>query len=62
MFELFEIYNENNKRVFVTKEIICLPGKEYINLMLSNKYKIKVDGRIATKKTINEIYSKKKEG
>jgi hypothetical protein len=57
MFKLFEIYNEDNKRVFSTKESVCLPDKVHVNLMMSNKYKIKVDGKIATKKLINELYS-----
>lgn len=62
MFELFEIFNEYNKRIFVTKEIICLPEKEHLNLMLLNRYKIKIDGEVATKKTINEIYTVAKKG
>ena len=59
---LFEIYNDKNKRIFITKEIACLPEKEHLDSMLTNKYKIKIDGKTATKKTINEIYSKTKKG
>ena len=55
MFNLFEIFNEHNKRIFVTKEIACLPEKEHINLMLSNRHKVKIDGKVATKKAINEL-------
>ena len=62
MFNLFEIYDENNRKVFETKEIICLPEKEHINLMLLNRYKIKIDEKVATKKTINELYSSIKKG
>lgn len=62
MFELFEIFNEKGSRVFVTKEIVCLPEKEHLNSMLLNKYKIKIDGKTATKKTINEIYSRTQKG
>lgn len=57
---LFEIYNEHNSRIFVTKYMECLPKKEYLNSMLSNRHKVKIDGKVATKKTINEIYSKAK--
>ena len=56
MFELFEIFNEYNKRVFATKEAICLPEKEHLNSMLSSRYKVKIDGKVATKKSINDIY------
>ena len=62
MFNLFEIFNEYNKRIFVTKEVECLPEKAYLNSMLANRYKIKIDGKPATKKTINEIYSNTKKG
>ena len=57
MFELFEIFNEYNRRIFVTKEAICLPDKEHLDSMLSNRYKVKIDGKVATKKSINDIYS-----
>lgn len=56
MFELFEIFNEYNKRIFVTREIACLPEIEHLNLMLSNRHKVKIDKKIATKKEINEMY------
>lgn len=62
MFELFEIFNEYNKRIFVTKEVACLPEREHLNSMLSNRYKVKIDGKIATKKIINEIYITAKKG
>lgn len=57
MFKLFEIFNEYNRRVFVTKEVVCLPEKEHLNSMLLNRYKVKIDGKVATKKSINDVYS-----
>lgn len=57
MFELFEIFNEYNKRIIFTKEVSCLPEKEHLNSMLSNRHKVKIDGKVATKKSINELYS-----
>lgn len=62
MFKLFEIFNEYNKRIFVTEEVACLPEKEHLNLMLSNRHKVKIDGKVATKKSINELYSYIKKG
>ena len=62
MFNLFEIFNEYNKRIFVTKEVACLPEKTHLNSMMANRYKVKIDGKSATKKTINEIYTKAKKG
>lgn len=62
MFNLFEIYNEDNKRIFVTEEVNYLPEKEHISSMLSNRYKVKIDGKVATKKLINELYSNIKKG
>lgn len=56
MFKLFEVYNENNERVFYTEEAICLPPKRQIDLMLKQRWKIKIDNKVASKKMINEIY------
>ena len=60
MFKLFEIFNEHDKRIFVTEEVPCLPEKEHLNSMLSNRHKVKIDGKVATKKSINELYLKTK--
>ena len=57
-FELFEIYNDKNRRVFCTNTQSCLPPKEHLDSMLKNGYKVKLDGKILTKKAINELYSK----
>ena len=56
MFKLFEVYNENSERVFYTEEKECLPSKHQIDLMLKQRWKIKIDNKTATKKIINEIY------
>lgn len=57
-FELFEIYNDKNRRVFCTNGQSCLPQKEHLDSMLKNGYKVKLDNKALTKKAINELYSK----
>lgn len=57
-FESFEIYNDKNRRVFLTNSINCLPEKEHLDSMLKNGYKVKLDNKVLTKKAINELYSK----
>ena len=55
-FELFEIYNDKSKRVFLTNSDSCLPEYKHIESMLKNGYKVKVDGKQLSKKAINDIY------
>lgn len=57
-FELFEIYNDKNRRVFWTNSQNCLPPKEHMDSMVKNGYKVKVGNKILSKKGINELYSK----
>lgn len=57
---LFEIFNEKNVRVFVTCSEECIPEKRYIDSMLSVGYKFKMDGKILTKKAINELLNGRK--
>ena len=57
-FELFEVYNDKNRRVFFTNSINCLPAKEHLDSMLKNGCKVKLDNKGPTKKAINELYSK----
>lgn len=56
MFKLFEVYNDKNERVFYTEQVECLPSKHNINIMLKQRWKIKIDNKVATKKMINELY------
>lgn len=53
-FKIFEVFNENGRRVFFTHDKSCIPAKEQINDMLKNKYKIKINGGSVTKKKLNE--------
>ena len=52
----FEIYNNKNERVFITSSIECLPQKEYLDSMIKNGYKFKLDDKTLTKKQIIELY------
>ena len=59
-FELFEIYNDKNRRVFWTNSINCFPSKEHLDSMLKNGYKVKVNNKQLSKKAINELYKEVK--
>lgn len=50
----FEIINQEGKTVMQTEFAECIPDKEIINSMMKNKYKFKIDGKITTKKKIDE--------
>ena len=39
----FEIFNSKNERVFITSSYECLPQKEYIDNMIKNGLKFKLD-------------------
>ena len=52
---LFEIYTEKGRRLFYTTSEECLPPKEQINSMLNAGYKFKLDGKLLTKKALNEL-------
>ena len=56
----FEVFNDYGKRISVTKHKECIPSREIAESMLSNRYKIKIDGKIATKKMLDEICPKTK--
>lgn len=60
MLELFEIYNDKNRRVFWTNSINCLPQKEHLDSMIKNGCKIKVNNKQLGKKAINELYKEVK--
>lgn len=52
---LFEIYNEKVRRLFYTSSEECLPSNEQINSMLNAGHKFKLDGKMLSKKAINEL-------
>lgn len=55
MFEIFEVYNYNNDRVFYTFEKQCVPSKKAIETLINDGYKIKVNDKILYKKNIDEF-------
>lgn len=50
----FEVVNQDGKTVMQTNYIECIPDKEIINSMIKNKYKFRIDDKVATIKKINE--------
>ena len=54
-FNTFEIYNEFGTKVFNALDESSIPPIEHINVMLKNSYKIKLDGKLLTKKEIKEF-------
>ena len=52
---LFEVYSEKGSRLFYTSNEECLPPKEQVNSMMNAGYKIKLDGKLLTKKVLNEL-------
>lgn len=52
---LFEIYNDKGNRVFYTDNKNCLPSIEYINAMLNDGYKFRVDEKLISKRAIGEL-------
>lgn len=55
----FEIYNNKNECVFITKSSECLPQKEYIESMLKNGFKFKLDEKTLQKKQLINLIAKK---
>ena len=53
-----EAYNDKNSRVSITDYEECFPSKQEANSMLKNGYKLKLDGKVMTKKAINELFKK----
>ena len=51
----FEIVNQDGKTVMQTESTECIPDRENIDLMIKGKYKFKIDGKIVSKKKIDEI-------
>lgn len=60
-FEIFEVFNNKNKRVFYTNQISCIPNKTQLNSMIKNNYKIRIDNKTLTRKMIDELLIKCKE-
>lgn len=55
----FEIINQEDKTVMQTGYVECIPDKETIDFMIRGRYKFKIDGKIVSKKKIDEIRGSK---
>ena len=51
----FEIINDNKDIIFVTHQISCIPTQKQLDMMSKNNWKFRIDGKIATKKAMNEL-------
>ena len=51
----FEVINDKNKTVYYTYREKDIPQKEYLDSMVSAGYKFKIDGKVASKKKIEEL-------
>lgn len=57
----FEVISDKNKTVSYTFKIGDIPPKEYLNSMANAGYKFKMDGKIVSKKKIEELIKQKGE-
>lgn len=57
---VFEVVNEKGISVMKTKYLSCIPSANQINVMLSIGYKIRIDGKIATRNKIKELLKEAK--
>lgn len=55
----FEIINDKNKTVYYTYNTECVPCKEHLASMTNAGYKFKIDGKIVSKKKIEELINRK---
>ena len=55
----FEIF-QNGIRIFHTSQITCIPPKRQIDIMSKTGCKFKLDGKIASKKIIDEMINERK--
>ena len=58
----FEVINEKGKTDMSTEYMRYIPTKSEITSMQKNGYKFKIDGKMATKKMIDELLSSKRGG
>ena len=57
----FEVVNDKNKTMYYTHSIKGIPSKEFLNSMSNAGYKFKIDGKIASKKKVEELKQSEKE-
>ena len=56
----FEVIDDENNIVMTTNSYECLPTKSVINSMIKSRHRIRIDGKIASKKKIDDLFLKKK--
>lgn len=54
----FEVVNFDGETVFNTRSKRCIPQRHQIESMLKAGYKIKIDGKVVSKKKLFEIIDK----
>ena len=57
----FEVINDKNKTMYYTYEIKDIPAKEYLDSMSNAGYKFKIDGKLVSKKKVEELKQSVKE-
>ena len=55
----FEVINDKNKTMYYTYNIKCIPNKEFLTSISNAGYKFKIDGKIASKKKVEELKAEK---
>lgn len=56
----FEVIDDENNIVMTTNSYECLPTQSEINSMIKSRHRIRIDGKIASKKKIDDLFLKKK--
>ena len=51
----FEIFDERGNIVMQTESQRCIPPKSHLESMRNNGYKFKLDGKLITKKELNNL-------
>lgn len=60
MFEIFEVFNTNNERLFFTTDRKSIPPKKEIETLIGDGHKVKVNSKTLYKKNISDFLSKLK--
>ena len=55
----FEVINDRNKPVYYTHKIKDIPTREFLSSMVDAGYKFKIDGKIVSKKRVEELIKQK---
>ena len=51
----FEVINKENNVVMNTENMSCIPSQEEITVMTKEGYKFRLNGKILSKKSLNEL-------